>query len=122
MSSNHVTVVYKWTAKPGKLDELKSIYAQVTEAMKQNEPDAEAVHCFISEKDNALYVRDEFKDAAAVGFHLGTTAAGHFPQLLAIADPGPFMFFGDVPAELQQATEQMQLGAEFSTHAFGFDR
>ena len=122
MSSNHVTVVYKWTAKPGKLDELKSIYEEVTEAMKQNEPDAEAVHCFISEKDNALYVRDEFKDAAAVGFHLGTTAAGHFPQLLAIADPGPFMFFGDVPAELQQATEQMQLGAEFSTHAFGFDR
>ena len=122
MSSNHVTVVYKWTAKPGKLDELKSIYAQVTEAMKQNEPDAEAVHCFISEKDNALDVRDEFKDAAAVGFHLGSTAAGHFPQLLAIADPGPFMFFGDVPAELQQATEQMQLGAEFSTHAFGFDR
>ena len=45
-----------------------------------------------------------------------------FPQLLAIADSGPFMFFGDVPAELQQATEQMQLGAEFSTHAFGFDR
>lgn len=122
MSSNHITVVYKWTAKPGKLDELKSIYGQVTAAMKQNEPDAEAVHCFISEKDNALYVRDEFKDAAAVGFHLGTTAAGHFPQLLAIADPGPFMFFGDVPAELQQATEQMQLGAEFSTHAFGFDR
>jgi len=27
-----------------------------------------------------------------------------------------------VPDELQQATEQMQLGAEFSTHAFGFDR
>jgi len=29
---------------------------------------------------------------------------------------------GLVPDELQQATEQMQLGAEFSTHAFGFDR
>jgi hypothetical protein len=43
MTSTRVTVVYKWTAKPGKLDEL-------------------------------------------------------------------------------QATEQMQLGAEFSTHAFGFDR
>ena len=122
MTSNHITVVYKWTAKPGKLDELKSIYGKVTEAMKQNEPDAEAVHCFVSEKENALYVRDEFKDASAMGFHLGTTAAGHFPDLLAIAEPGPFMFFGDVPTELQQATEQMQLGAEFSTHVFGFDR
>ena len=122
MTSTQITVVYKWTAQPGKLDELKSIYAEVTEAMKQNEPDAQAVHCYVSEKDNALYVRDEFKDAAAMGLHLSTTAAGHFPQLLAIAVPGPFFFFGDVPDELQQATEQMQLGGEFGTHAFGFDR
>jgi hypothetical protein len=38
MTSTHITVVYKWTANPGKLGELKSIYEQVTEAMKQNEP------------------------------------------------------------------------------------
>jgi hypothetical protein len=31
-------------------------------------------------------------------------------------------FHGEVPGELKQATEQMQLGAEFSTHTFGFDR
>ena len=122
MTSTHITVVYKWTAKPGKLDELKSIYEEVTEAMKRNEPDAQAVHCYVSGKDNALYVRDEFKDAAVLGLHLSSTAASHFPQLLAIAVPGPFLFFGDVPEELKQATEQMQLGAEFSTHAFGFDR
>ena len=61
-------------------------------------------------------------DAGAVGFHLSSTAADHFPQLLAIATPGPFFFLGDVPQELQQATEQMQLGAEFSTHSAGFDR
>ena len=122
MTETQITVVYKWTANPGKLDELRSIYGQVLEAMKQNEPDAQAVHCYVSEKDNALYVRDEFKDAAALGLHLSSTAASHFPQLLAIAVPGPFFFFGDVPEELKQATEQMQLGAEFATHAFGFDR
>ena len=59
MESNHITVVYKWTAKPGMLEELVKIYGSVTEAMKLNEPDAEAVHCYVSEKDNALYVRDE---------------------------------------------------------------
>ena len=122
MTSTHITVVYKWTAKPGKLDELKSIYEQVLAAMKENEPDAEAAHCYVSEKDNALCVRDEFKDAGALGLHLSSTAPSHFPQLLAIAVPGPFFFFGDVPQELKAATEQMQLGAEFSTHAFGFDR
>ena len=122
MDSKHITVVYKWTAKPGKLQELASIYEGVTQAMKDNEPDAEAVHCYVSEKDNALYVRDEFKDAAALGFHLTSTAGAHFPQLLAIATPGPFFFMGDVPDELQQAALGMGLAAEFSSHTCGFDR
>ena len=122
MDSNHVTVVYKWTAQPGKLDELAAIYADVTAAMEQNEPGAEAVHVYVSETDNALYVRDEFANADAVGFHLGTTAGAHFPSLLAIATPGPFFFMGEVPGEMKAATDQMQLGAEFSTHSAGFDR
>lgn len=122
MNNNHVTVVYKWTAQPGKLDELTDIYRAVTDAMEQNEPGTEAVHLYVSPEENAVYVRDEFADAAAVGFHLGTTAASHFPQLLAIATPGPFFFLGDVPTEMKEATEQMQLGAQFATHAAGFDR
>ena len=122
MDNQHITVVYKWTANPGKLDELTAIYSKVTEAMEQNEPGAEAVHIYVSERENALYVRDEFKDASALGFHLQTTAAGHFPSLLSIAVPGPFFFLGDVPQELKDATEQMQLGAEFGLHTSGFDR
>ena len=122
MNNQNITVVYKWTAKEGKLADLTSIYSNVTDAMEKNEPGAMAVHCYVSEKENALYVRDEFADAGAMGFHLQTTAAAHFPDLLAIATPGPFMFFGDVPQELQAATEQMQLGAEFALHTAGFDR
>lgn len=122
MDANHITVVYKWTAQPGKLDELTTIYSAVTDAMEQNEPGAAAVHVYVSADENALYVRDEFVNADAMGFHLGTTAAQHFPDLLAIATPGPFFFFGDVPEELQQATEQMQLGAQFATHVTGYDR
>ena len=122
MDSSHVTVMYKWTAQPGKLDELAAIYAGVTEAMHQNEPGAESVHIYVSEQDNAVYVRDEFTDAAAMGYHLSTTAAAHFGDLMAIATPGPFFFLGEVPQELQAATEQMQLGGEFAIHAAGFDR
>ena len=122
MDNNHITVMYKWTAQPGKLDELASIYRDVTDAMQANEPGAEAVHIYVSEQENAVYVRDEFADAGAMGFHLSTTAAAHFPALLAIATPGPFFFLGEVPDEMKQATEQMQLGGEFATHAAGFDR
>jgi quinol monooxygenase YgiN len=122
MDSKHVTVMYKCTAQPGKLDELASIYRQKTAAMQANEPGAEAVHIYVSEQDNSFYVRDEFKDAAAMGFHPSTTAAAPFPQLITIATPGPFFFLGVVPDELKQATEQMHLGGEFATHTAGFDR
>lgn len=122
MSNPNITVVYKWTAQPGKLEDLKAIYAGVTEAMQTNEPGALAVQCYVSEAENALYVRDEFADANALGFHLEKTAGPHFPQLLAIATPGPFFFFGDVPAPLRAATEQMGLGAQFATHLAGFER
>ena len=122
MDSKHITVVYKWTAQPGKLDELKSIYTDVSAAMEQNEPGAVEVQIYVSEAENALYVRDEFADAAALGFHLGSTAAAHFPDLLSIATPGQFLFFGDVPEEMKQATQQMQLAAEFGTHVTGFER
>ena len=122
MTGTQITVFYKWTAKPSKLDELKSIYKDVLEAMNENEPDAQGAHCYISEKDNAVYVRDVFKDAAALSLHLSGTAANHFPQLIQLAVPGPFFFCGDVPDELKHAIKQMQLGDEFGTHAFGFDR
>ncbi len=122
LTTEHVTVVYKWTAHPGKLDELIAIYREVTEAMDRNEPGAEAVHVYVSEAENALYVRDEFRDAGAVGFHLAETAGAHFGSLLEVATPGPFFFMGPVPEELQAATAQMGLGAEFGVHAAGFDR
>jgi quinol monooxygenase YgiN len=120
--STNITVIYKWTAKEGKLDELTTIYRDVTAAMEANEPGATNVHVYESKAENAIHVRDEFVDADAMGFHLGTTAAAHFPDLLAVATPGPFFFMGEVPDELKQATEQMQLGAQFSSHLAGFDR
>ena len=122
MSSNNVTVIYKWTAQPDKLDELRAIYEKVAEAMEQNEPGAEAVHIYVSKDENALYVRDEFKDAAALRFHLQETAAAHFQDLMAIATPGAFYFWGEIPMEIQQAARQMGLQAEFGSHVVGFDR
>jgi quinol monooxygenase YgiN len=122
MSNEAITVIYKWTAKPQMLNQLTQIYDQVAKAMQENEPGATAVHVFVSENDNAIYVRDEFADAAALGFHLSQTAAAHFSDLLEIAIPGQFQFFGDVPEDIQAATLQMGLQAEFATHRTGYDR
>ena len=122
MKDQEITVFYKWTAKPGKFDELKAIYKDVLKEMKDNEPDALKMECYFADELNAIFVHDLFKDGAALGMHLGGTAAHHFPQLAEIAVPGPFFFCGDVPEELMQAAIGMNMGAEFGTHAFGFVR
>lgn len=122
MTDSNITVVYKWTAKEGMLGALTDVYKGVTDAMEANEPGALDVQVYASEADNALYVQDIFANADALGFHLSQTAAPHFPQLLEIATPGSFLFFGDVPAPMQEAAKQMGLAAEFATHEIGFHR
>ncbi len=122
MKDQEITVVYKWTAKEGQGEALKAIYKNMETQMQQNEPGALKVDCFFDEATGSLLVYDLFADANALGFHLGTTAAGHFPELLQIANPGPFLFCGDIPEQLKQAALGMGLDATFASHAFGFDR
>ncbi len=122
MNDREITVVYQWTAKPGKLEELKAIYEEVREEMESSEPDTLRMECYFADDSDAVIVHDVFRDGAALGAHLGGTAARHFPKLAEIATPGPFFFCGDVPAELRQVAEGMNMGAVFGTHAYGFTR
>ena len=122
MSAQEITVVYRWTAKPGKMDDLKAIYEQVRDEMEANEPGTLRMECYYADDADQLIVHDVFANGEALGFHLGVTAARHFPQLAEIAIPGPFFFMGDVPAELRQAAEGMNMGAVFGAHAYGFTR
>ena len=122
MKDNEITVFYKWTAKPGKFDELKAIYQDVCNEMEANEPGTLMMQYYLDEDQGALVVHDLFQDGAALGAHLGVTAANHFPKLVEIAVPGPFFFCGDVPEELKQAAIGMNMGAEFSQHVSGFER
>lgn len=122
MTNQEITVVYKWTARAGKAEELKAIYSEVEKQMQETEPNALNVDCYFDDNSNVLIVYDLFKDGAALGQHLGTTAAGHFPTLLQIATPGPFLFCGEVPEELKQAAIGMGLDATFAPRIFGFNR
>ena len=74
------------------------------------------------ESSSSLIVIDVFTNANAVGFHLGTTAGVHFQNLLQIANPGEFLFCGEVPEEMKQAALGMGLQATFANHIFGFEK
>jgi quinol monooxygenase YgiN len=122
MKNQEVLVVYSWTAKEGQGEALKGIYKEVSEQMERNEPGAMRVDCYFDASSNRLVVMDHFADAGAVGFHLGTTAAAHFNDLLQIAVPGEFLFCGDIPEEMKQAAVGMGLQATFAPNVFGFKR
>ena len=122
MTNQEIMVVYKWTAKEGQSKELKAIYKEVLQQMESNEPEAKHVECYFDETSSTLVVMDLFANAGAVGFHLGTTTAGHFANLLKIAVPGEFLFCGEVPEEMRQAAVGMGLNATFASHIFGFNR
>jgi len=122
MKNQEVMVMYSWTAEEGKSNELKAIYKEVTDQMNANEPGALKVQCYFDDSTSRLIVLDVFADAGAVGFHLGTTAAGHFQNLLEIANPGEFFFCGEVPDEMKDAALGMGLQAAFAPAVFGFDR
>lgn len=122
MTNQEISVVYKWTAKPGKSEELKAIYQDVTKQMQETEPNTIKVECYFDESTNTLIVYDLFKNSDGMAQHLGTTAAGHFPSLLEVAVPGPFLFCGNVPEELKQAALGMGLDATFAPSVFGFER
>lgn len=122
MANQEIAVIYKWTAKPGKAEELKAIYKEVEQQMKETEPNTLKVECYFDESTNALVVYDLFKNSAGLAQHLGVTAAAHFPSLIQIAEPGAFLFCGDVPEELKQAALGMGLNATFAPRIFGFER
>ena len=122
MKDQEITVFYKWTAKPGKGAELKALYEVVVAEAQANEPGAYRFEVYQVQDSEDLLIVDVFRDGAALGEHLGGTAAKFFPKLSEIAVPGPFFFCGDVPEELVQVATGMNMGAIFGRRVFGFSR
>jgi quinol monooxygenase YgiN len=122
MSDQQISVTYMWTAKPGKMDELKATYEKVAKESEANEPGVPWMNYYEVQGSDAIIIQEVFQDSAALGAHFAGTAAHFFPGLLEIADPGLFIFCGDVPDEMVQAAAGMGLNAVFGTRAFGFSR
>lgn len=80
------------------------------------------IQCFFDKTITRLAVMDLFSGTNAVRFHLGTTASGHFSNLLEIAIPGEFLFCCEVPEVMKKAASGMGVNATFELIVFGFDR
>ncbi len=121
-SNSEIGLTYVWTAHEGQEDRLIKTYESVGQALEANEPGLLLYQIAVSETGNQIVIHEVFEDGNALAFHLSETAATFFPQLVEFATPGPFIFRGDVPAELKAAAYQMDMGAIFTEEWSGFER
>ena len=49
MNGQEITVLYRWTAKPGRFEELRAIYDDVLKEMKANEPGTLEMECYVAD-------------------------------------------------------------------------
>lgn len=121
-SSSEIDLTYVWTAHEGQEARLIETYAAVGEVLEANEPGLLLYEISVSESGNQIIIREVFEDGDALAFHLTETAAQFFPQLVQFANPGPFIFRGEVPENLKVAAYQMNMGAIFTGDWTGFER
>lgn len=119
---SEIGLTYVWTAHPGMEERLVKTYEAVGEVLEANEPGLLHYEIAVSESGNQIVIYEVFEDGDALAFHLTETAAKFFPELVTFANPGPFIFRGDVPEELRQAAYQMEMGAIFTGEWTGFTR
>ena len=118
-SAEAIDLTYVWTAHEGQEERLIATYQAVGEILEANEPGLIFHEIAISETGNQIVIHEVFEDGNALAFHLSETAAQFFPQLVEFANPGPFIFRGDVPEELKAAAYQMNMGGIFFHRRLG---
>lgn len=121
-SSTEIDLTYVWTAHEGQESRLIETYAAVGQVLEANEPGLLLYEISVSKTGNQIVIREVFEDSDALAFHLTETAAQFFPQLVQFANPGPFIFRGEVPEHLKTAAYQMNMGAIFTGDWDGFER
>ncbi|MDJ0820255.1 MAG: antibiotic biosynthesis monooxygenase [Paracoccaceae bacterium] len=121
-ATSQFDLTYVWTAHPGMEERLVATYDAVGDVLEANEPGLLFYEIAVSETGNQIVIHEVFENSDALAFHLTETAAQFFPQLVEFATPGPFVFRGDVPAELKAAAYGMNMGAIFTGDWSGFDR
>jgi len=121
-ASTQIELTYVWTAHDGQAERLIATYEAVGDMLEAHEPGLIFYEIAVSERGDQIVIHEVFEDGDALAFHLSETAAAFFPQLVAFATPGPFIFRGDVPEDLKAAAYGMNMGAIFTGDWDGFER
>jgi quinol monooxygenase YgiN len=116
---DQVSWLLELAVKPGKLDELKAVMAEMVESTRAEQGTLN-YEWFVSDDSQSVDVYERFRDSTAVMAHLATFGKTFAARLLATADVARWTVLGDPTDEARAAMARS--GAAFLGSLAGFVR
>lgn len=118
--SEHVFWNLQCAVKPGQLEALKALMAEMVAATQADEPGALNYEWSLSEDEQTLHIFERYADSGATLVHLGNFGTKFAGRFLAALDVKRFYVYGSPNEEAQKALGRM--GAVFFSSIGGFSR
>lgn len=118
--SNHVDWMLELAVADGKLDEFKTLIAEMVAATKADEPGALIYEYSVSADGGTVHIYERYADSAATLVHLGNFGKKFAPRFLSLAKPTRLTVYGNPDAAVRKALDSM--GAVYMAPVDGFAR
>lgn len=118
--SDGVHWVLELNVKDGRVDDFKSLAAEMVAATQANEPGTLIYEYFLSADEKAVNIYERYVDSAATLVHLGTFGEKFAERFLDILEPTRFTVYGNPNAEVRGVLDGF--GAQYMGEVVGFAR
>lgn len=108
----------RWEIHEGKLDEFKTLAAEATALVEQNEPNMQGYHWYLSADGSECTLIEQYPNAEHILVHLANVGET-LGKLLEVANIG-IDVYGAISDEARGALDP--LGAVYHDHLGGFSR
>jgi len=118
--SDHVYWIIEAEVNDGKLDELKSLMAEMSDATFSDEPGALNYEWSLSEDEKVVHIFERYTDSAATMIHMANFGAKFGARFMGALKPTKCTLYGAPDDQVRKAMKPM--GAILMTSAAGFSR
>lgn len=118
--SNHVYWMLEATINDGKMDDLKSLMADMVEATKNDEPGTLNYEWSLGPDNKTLHVFERYEDSVATMIHIGNFGSKFAERLMSCVTPTAFKLYGNPDQSVLDGVAA--LGAVVFSSIGGFSR
>jgi len=118
--SNNVSWLTELAIKPGELDNMKALMAEMIEATMANEPDTLNYDWHLNDAVDSCHIYERYSDSAAVLVHLANFGAKFADRFLGCMDFNRLTVYGNASDDVRATLDGF--GATYYPSSTGFVR